>query len=87
MAISLYDRCALLLDLFLILKAASVPTLKAVLSKPRLLMQPTNLKRVFFENVWGFMGDSVDEMGRPIKADLLPRATGVVLEIGAGQCN
>ncbi|KAG8834030.1 hypothetical protein FRC17_009668, partial [Serendipita sp. 399] len=35
-------------------------------------------------NVWAFMGDSVDEAGEITKRDLLPRASGVVLELGAG---
>ena len=85
MPITWNDRFAILIELFVIGKAASIPTLKAVLSKPQLLLQPGNLRAVFFENVWKFMGDSVDEGSRPTKVDLLSRATRTVLEIGAGK--
>lgn len=42
------------------------------------------LRAVFFENVWECAADGVDEAGRDVKLDLLPRARGVVLELGAG---
>lgn len=84
MPITWYDRCSVLIDLYLIVKAATLPTVKTVFSTPRLLLQPTDLRSVFFENVWKFMGDGVNEAGRETKTDLLSRANGTVFEIGAG---
>jgi hypothetical protein len=85
MPVTWNDRFTILFELFTIGKAASIPTLKTTLSKPQLILQPGNLRALFFENIWKFMGDTVDEAGRATKVDLLPRATGMVLEIGAGR--
>ncbi|KAG8834943.1 hypothetical protein FRC18_001268 [Serendipita sp. 400] len=84
MAITWFDRCAVVVDLFVIIKAATFPTLRAAFKKPTLFFRLQTLRDVFFENVWAFMGDSVDERGAMTKRDLLPRARGVVLELGAG---
>lgn len=84
MSLTWHDRCAVVLDLYMIIKAATLPTLKTLFGQPLLALQPTKLRGVFFENVWKFMGDGVDEGARETKTDLLPRGRGVLLEIGAG---
>ncbi|KAG8833709.1 hypothetical protein FRC17_010172, partial [Serendipita sp. 399] len=84
MSITWFDRCVIVVDMFLIVKAATIPTLLAAFKKPSLFLHPRTLRDVYFQNVWAFMGDSVDEAGEITKRDLLPRASGVVLELGAG---
>lgn len=83
-SVTWFDRFAVLLDLFYILKAAIPPTMSATCRQPTLLVHPRRLQDVFFQNVWAFMGDSVDAAGAETKQALLPAAYGVVLEIGAG---
>ncbi|CAG7851388.1 SubName: Full=Uncharacterized protein {ECO:0000313/EMBL:CCA75222.1} [Serendipita indica DSM 11827] len=83
-SVTWFDRFAVLLDLFYILKAAIPPTISATFRQPSLLVHPRRLQDVFFQNVWAFMGDGVDAAGAETKHALLPAACGVVLEIGAG---
>ena len=86
MSITWFDRCSVLTHLYLVIKAATLPTLKTAFSRPQLFLQPINLRDVFLENVWQFMGDGADAAGRETKADLIPRGHGVLLDIGAGEC-
>jgi hypothetical protein len=86
-SITWFDRCSVIFDLFYIVKGASLPTLKSLFHTPSLLWKPSALRMLFFENVWSLMGDGVDEASRGSKLTLLPRARGVVLDLGAGICS
>jgi hypothetical protein len=84
MSVTWSSRLAVAIDLYLIVTHATWPTLKTAFANPRLFFHLGDLRTVFFQNVWAYMSDGVDEGGRETKLDLLSRAQGVVLEIGAG---
>ena len=72
-------------DLAAALRVAWRPTFHAVCKDPIFLLRPFALRRVFFANVWDSFAASTDENGRAVKQGLItPRASGIVLEIGAG---
>ena len=72
-------------DVFYCLSFAGLPTLKAVWNKPSLIFKPRQLSQAFMAKVWEPFGDGIDQNSRQEKEDLiLPWATGVVFEIGAG---
>ena len=86
MPLTLWDRVAVLYELFLICSATLIPNLRAILTQPSLILHPSKLKSVLFSNVWAFMAPSVDQLGREVKESLIrPNAFGLVLDIGAGQ--
>lgn len=86
MAITWFDRCSVLFDMYYIIKAAIPPTVYSVWDSPTILLHPSQLRQLFFQNIWNFMGDGVDGASNESKLGLLPsRATGIVLEIGAGE--
>ncbi|KAF5326648.1 hypothetical protein D9619_004741 [Psilocybe cf. subviscida] len=61
-----------------------MPTLRAVLASPGLLLRPQELSRVYMAELWAIMGDGPDDT----KAKLItPHAYGVVLDLGAGHGN
>ncbi|KAH9939645.1 uncharacterized protein BXZ73DRAFT_88877 [Epithele typhae] len=64
---------------------AFLPTLRAVLQNPLLLLRPREIGRIFFTHVWAQMGPGSDENTRDIKQGLITaNASGVVVDIGAG---
>ena len=80
----LKNAFALFTDLRAALQAAFLPTVRALIMTPLLLLHPVELSRLFMAHVWTTFGDSVDEGGRDVKLKLIPNAQGVVLDIGAG---
>ena len=86
MRLTLWDRIAVLRELYLICAATLIPNLRAILAQPSLVLHPKNLKTVVFSNIWAFMAPSVDEGGRQVKESLIrPNAFGSVLDLGAGE--
>ena len=82
----LRNAFAVFVDLRFAVQAALFPTLLTITRSPRLLLQWTELSRVFMSHVWATFGNSVDEGGRETKQSLLPNnARGIVLDIGAGE--
>ena len=76
---------SLLQDIWLAVPVAFLPTIRAVILSPSLLLRPTALSRLFFSHVWIPFGDGVNENSRAVKEPLItPNAYGVVLDIGAG---
>ncbi|KIJ47807.1 hypothetical protein M422DRAFT_45562 [Sphaerobolus stellatus SS14] len=63
-----------------------VPALAAALTKsPRLLLNPTALKRAVFFKVWSAFGKFIDQNGAEVKRGLVTLyAEGVALDLGAG---
>ena len=77
---------AILVDLRLAFQAALGPTIQAVLHSPSLIFRPAALSHLFMSHVWTAFGPGVDENGRSTKHRLITtNASGVVLDIGAGQ--
>ena len=69
----------------LCLQLGFVPTLRAVLRSPTLLLYPSAISRIFMNHVWSAYGDGVDTNSRAVKEGLVTaNAQGVVLDIGAG---
>ncbi|KAF8889421.1 S-adenosyl-L-methionine-dependent methyltransferase [Gymnopilus junonius] len=61
------------------------PTVNAVFSSPRLLLNPTAFSRVFMSYVWAVMADGMDMWAKELKEEIITlNATGIVLDIGAG---
>jgi hypothetical protein len=85
MTFTWFDRFEVVLGLYQITKAALPPTLSAIFANLQLLLHPSQLREIFFQNIWTVMGNGVDERSRESKEFLLPFASGVVLEIGAGK--
>ena len=76
---------SILQDIWVVVPAAIMPTVRAVILSPSLLLRPNALSRFFFSQVWILFGDGVNENSRPVKELLItPNAYGVVLDIGAG---
>lgn len=71
-------------DLWAAISVAFIPTLMQVLQQPSLLLHPSDLSDAFFAHAWVVFGPGSDQGGREVKQSLLPRAKGVVLDIGAG---
>lgn len=71
-------------DLRFAVTAALIPTLKAVLRTPSLLIHPKELSQLFFNHVWNLFGDGIDQGGKQTKIELIKDVRGVVLDIGAG---
>ncbi|KAJ3830006.1 S-adenosyl-L-methionine-dependent methyltransferase [Lentinula raphanica] len=72
---------ALFIDLRAAVRVAFWPTLKDVFHNPTLIF---HISRTFMSHVWAAFAAPTDENGRAVKRGLLPNATGVVLDIGAG---
>lgn len=67
------------------IRIGTAPTLKAVWCDPALLFRPYELSRVYMAHVWAVYSDASETGARSIKEKLvISRASGVVLEIGAG---
>ena len=76
---------SILSDLRFAIQVAILPTLRAILHSPSLLLRPHALSRTFMANLWVSFGPGSDENGRPTKQRLItPNAYGVVLDLGAG---
>lgn len=76
----------ILLDLRFAILAAFMPTIRAVIKSPSLLLQPRALSRTFMAKLWALIGNGVDENGRVVKQHLInPNAYGIVLDLGAGK--
>lgn len=76
---------SLLSDLRFAIRAAAIPTLKAIYNAPRLLLRPRELSRIFMAYVWDVYGDGTDDAGKIVKEGLITRyARGIVLDMGAG---
>ncbi|KAG8746473.1 hypothetical protein FRC10_004913 [Ceratobasidium sp. 414] len=72
-------------DWWLAVKYGVPRTLRAIIARPRLLLQPAALSCLFFSFVWEKFAPLVDEGGRGVKESLVrPHAYGVVLDVGAG---
>ena len=81
----LSSALAVLSELKLCLQLGFVPTLRAVLRSPTLLLYPSAISRIFMNHVWSAYGDGVDTNSRAVKEGLVTaNAQGVVLDIGAG---
>ncbi|KAG9100438.1 hypothetical protein FS749_015305 [Ceratobasidium sp. UAMH 11750] len=73
-------------DCWLAVKYGVPRTLRAIFARPRLLLQPAALSRLFFSFVWEKFAPLVDDGARGVKETLIrPHAYGVVLDIGAGR--
>ena len=82
----LSTNLGLLQDLWIAIRIAILPTCKALLCNPLLLLRPHTLSKVFMSHVWTQFGPGIDENAKPIKEALItPNAHGVVLDVGAGQ--
>ncbi len=79
------NALAILVDLRYAIQTAIWPTFSATFRKPILLLNPVQLSRIFMAHVWTLFGNPTDENGRDVKNILLSNATGVVIDIGAGQ--
>lgn len=67
-------------------KLGLLPTIRALLHEPSLILRPRAISHIFMTNVWAVMGAGIDENSRAVKEALLPaNARGVVLDIGAGE--
>ncbi|KAJ7189564.1 S-adenosyl-L-methionine-dependent methyltransferase [Mycena pura] len=67
----------------------SIPAiLRALLTAPSLLFQPTTLSRIGMDSIWVAFGAGGDENARNDKQKLItPNARGIVLDLGAGHGN
>ena len=73
-------------DMSRAVRVALPGTLRAVLFNPLLLLRPFKLRRLFMSFVWDVYGDGLDSGTRELKSELItPHATGIVLDIGAGE--
>ena len=73
-------------DIVIATRVAFFPTLRAIRDKPKLLLEPHTLSRIFMANVWVRFGDSSDANYREVKEGLVTEhAKGVVLDVGAGE--
>ncbi|GLB42905.1 putative methyltransferase domain containing protein [Lyophyllum shimeji] len=76
---------SILLDLRFAVQQAFIPTVRAIIRSPSLLLRPRALSRLFMAKLWVTFGEGVDENSRLVKQELItPHAYGVVLDIGAG---
>ncbi|KAK2464974.1 hypothetical protein APHAL10511_003050 [Amanita phalloides] len=81
----MYTWLSPLAELRLAVAFALAPTIRAILSNPRLLFHPSLLSTLFFTHVWAAFADGVDSNSRDTKRLLItPHASGHVLDIGAG---
>ncbi|KAJ7180524.1 S-adenosyl-L-methionine-dependent methyltransferase [Mycena filopes] len=80
----LSSSLGLLSDLRAAVRVATLPTLRSIWLQPSLLLRPALLSKTFFSAVWAAFAAPTDEGARPTKLILIPQATGVVLDIGAG---
>ena len=72
-------------DLRISFQIAFLPTLRAILKNPNLLLHPSRISREFMSHVWVEFGKGIDENTRGLKTSFItPNAYGVVLDIGAG---
>ncbi|KAK7681726.1 hypothetical protein QCA50_015073 [Cerrena zonata] len=82
---NLSDKLGILHQLYFATSIAILPTCRAVLRSPSLLLRPHALSRVFMVHVWSQFGPGIDENTQGIKEALItPNAHGVVLDVGAG---
>lgn len=73
-------------DIYYIVKATLRPFLKALSSKPGILLRPAQLSDLFFSILWKPMGEGIDANTAELKTSLItPNASGVVLDVGAGK--
>ncbi|KAF8063241.1 hypothetical protein FPV67DRAFT_1629725 [Lyophyllum atratum] len=76
---------SILLDLRFAIQEAFLPTARAIMRSPSLLLSPSAISRLFMAKLWITFGDGVDGNSREAKQLLItPHAYGVVLDIGAG---
>ncbi|KAF9807771.1 hypothetical protein IEO21_08047 [Rhodonia placenta] len=76
---------SLLMHLREAMQLAFLPTLRAILRAPSVLLHPRTVSQIFMNHVWSAFGDGIDGNSRPVKENLIPaNARGVVLDIGAG---
>jgi hypothetical protein len=81
-----WDTLPIVQDMVLIFRAAALPTIKAIIRSPWLLLAPSELSRLFMASLWVPMSEEIDKNSRPSKIPLItPNAHGIVLEIGPGQ--
>ncbi|KAG8903422.1 hypothetical protein FRB99_003317 [Tulasnella sp. 403] len=73
-----------LAHLYVAVSSAFFPTIKHILNNPSILLKPAQLSRVFFTHVWVVYGPGMDEFDREAKESLIPYASGIVLDLGAG---
>lgn len=84
-SMKLSNSLGLLNDFLVAVRIAFVPTVRAILRKPSLLLHPILLSREFMSHVWVLFGEGVDTNTAQIKSSLLtPNCFGVVLDVGAG---
>lgn len=74
-------------DIYLAIRTAIVPTLRAVIARPSLVLTPRRVSRVFMDALWSEWGPGSDAAARGTKARLLGggKARGVVMDVGAGE--
>ena len=81
----LRNAFALFSDLRLSLQLAFLPTLRAILKRPSLLLHPSLISREFMSHVWVRFGKDTDDSIKGLKSSFLtPNAYGIVMDIGAG---
>ncbi|KIY71617.1 S-adenosyl-L-methionine-dependent methyltransferase [Cylindrobasidium torrendii FP15055 ss-10] len=81
----LVQQLEFVLHLLSVIYGALPSFVSTLVSNPSLLEHPTQLRDRFFESVWLYLADGVDEASAESKRDLItPRANGIVLDIGAG---
>ncbi|KAF8216313.1 hypothetical protein K438DRAFT_2007207 [Mycena galopus ATCC 62051] len=74
----------LITDLLAAIRVATFPTLKALYHEPSLVFRPSSLSKIFMAAVWKSFAAPTDQGARATKLNLIPHATGGVLDIGAG---
>ncbi|KAF9552172.1 hypothetical protein CPC08DRAFT_714857 [Agrocybe pediades] len=73
------------LHMFQIIRLGLPPTARALIKKPSIILQPRFLSQLFLANVWSVMGEGLDQNRGELKRSIITAyASGVVLEIGAG---
>jgi hypothetical protein len=75
------------LDIWDAILVAFIPTTKAILARPSMLLTPRTISRVFMDAVWSQWSTGTDASARPTKENLLgnEKVRGVILDVGAGE--
>lgn len=73
------------LDLHRSMGIALLPTLKAIVKDPLLIVKPLEVRRMYMAHVWSVYGDGIDESSKREKEKVVrANASGIVLDMGAG---
>jgi hypothetical protein len=85
-AMKLANAFMIIWEMWAALQQSLLPTMRALLDKPSLIVHPRLISQIFMINTWRLMGDGIDENNTKLKRSLITaHARGVVLDIGAGE--